>query len=68
VKPMGDRWSTGLYLQNFRTALHTSDRLAGGAYGLILQYKEPSGNYRMNARLGYGGGMPEVRFEGGMGF
>ncbi len=67
VKSIGPRWSTGFYAQNFTTALHTSDRLAGRSYGLILQYQEPSGNYRMNARLGTSSGGPEVRFEGGMG-
>ncbi len=68
VMPIGPRWSTGIYLQNFKTALHTSDRTSGRSYGLILQYKEPSGNYRMNARLGTSGGAPELRFEGGVGF
>ena len=67
TKPVSTRWSTGLYVQNFRTALHTSDRQAGSAYGFIFQYKEPSGNYRMNARLGLSGGKPELRFEGGLG-
>ena len=67
TKPMSTRWSNGIYIQNFTTALKTSDRLAGSAYGLILQYKEPSGNYRMNARMGLSGGKPELRFEGGLG-
>ena len=44
-----------------------SDRLEGTAYGLMLQYEEPSGNYRMNARMGLSGGKPELRFEGGLG-
>ena len=67
TQPMSKRWSTGVYGQNFTTALNTSDRLAGTAYGLILQYREPSGNYRMNARMGLSGGKPELRFEGGLG-
>jgi hypothetical protein len=67
LQKISDRWSVGLYGQNFETIPGLNSRITGKAFGVLVERRSRSG-VGWRSRVGMNGDQFEIQFEGGIAF